>query len=241
MSMTRAAQRGSASARRPLVAAPVSPLGRLGSWSYRHRRLVAVAWLAGPRRCQRGGAARRVRVQGQPERRDQHPVTAGRRVPAAQLPEPGGRCRAGGVRDRGAGHLGRRPGPDHRHAGRAGRAAARGVGAQPVRGRARPRQVSPDGHIAYGVVRFDGSGDALPDAAIQRVITQAQRGGRPRFRRATRRGAGQKVEKPQFGKSEALGILAAVLILLLAFGSVIAMVLPIATAIAAVADLVRPA
>ncbi len=42
MSVTRADQRGSAG---PLVAAQVSPLGRLGSWSYRHRRLVAVAWV----------------------------------------------------------------------------------------------------------------------------------------------------------------------------------------------------
>jgi hypothetical protein len=45
----------------------------------------------------------------------------------------------------------------------------------------------------------------------------------------------EKIEKPQFGTSEALGILAAVLILLLAFGSVIAMLLPIATAVVAVA------
>jgi len=45
----------------------------------------------------------------------------------------------------------------------------------------------------------------------------------------------QKVEKPQFGKSEAAGILAAIVILLLAFGSVIAMVLPVVTAIVAVA------
>jgi uncharacterized membrane protein YdfJ with MMPL/SSD domain len=40
MSMTRADQRGSAPARRPLVTAQVSPLGRLGSWSYRNRRLA---------------------------------------------------------------------------------------------------------------------------------------------------------------------------------------------------------
>ena len=45
----------------------------------------------------------------------------------------------------------------------------------------------------------------------------------------------QKVEKPKFGTSEALGILAAIVILLLAFGSVIAMVLPVVTAIVAVA------
>ncbi|HEY6315318.1 MAG TPA: MMPL family transporter [Streptosporangiaceae bacterium] len=96
-------------------------------------------------------------------------------------------------------------------------------------------QVSPDGHIAYGLVRFDASGDALPDSAIKQVITQAQRAAAPGFAVQLGGTPVEKVEKPQFGNSEALGILAAVLILLLAFGSVIAMVLPIVTAIAAVA------
>jgi RND superfamily putative drug exporter len=45
MSMTRADQRGSTRTRRRMVPAQVSPLGRLSSWSYRHRRLVAVAWI----------------------------------------------------------------------------------------------------------------------------------------------------------------------------------------------------
>ena len=96
-------------------------------------------------------------------------------------------------------------------------------------------QVSPDGHIAYGVVRFDANGDALPDAAIRQVITQAQRAAGPGFAVQVGGAPVEKVEKPQFGNSEALGILAAVLILLLAFGSVIAMLLPIVTAIVAVA------
>jgi len=30
---------------RAMVPAPASLLGRLGSWSYRHRRLVAAGWL----------------------------------------------------------------------------------------------------------------------------------------------------------------------------------------------------
>jgi RND superfamily putative drug exporter len=30
---------------RPAMPTPVSPLGRLGSWSYRHRRMVAAVWL----------------------------------------------------------------------------------------------------------------------------------------------------------------------------------------------------
>ena len=45
MSVTRADQRGSARTLRPLVPAQASPLGRLGSWSYRNRRLVAIAWI----------------------------------------------------------------------------------------------------------------------------------------------------------------------------------------------------
>jgi RND superfamily putative drug exporter len=43
MSVTRADRRTPA---RPPQDAPASPLGRLGSWSYRHRRLVAAAWVA---------------------------------------------------------------------------------------------------------------------------------------------------------------------------------------------------
>jgi hypothetical protein len=50
----------------------------------------------------------------------------------------------------------------------------------------------------------------------------------------------EKTEKPQFGRSKALGILAADVILLLAFGSVMAMVLPIVTAVVA-GELVVPA
>jgi len=96
-------------------------------------------------------------------------------------------------------------------------------------------QVVPDGHIAYGLVRFDGRGDAIGDPAIQRVIARARRTAGPGFTVQLGGTPVQKVEKPQFGTSEALGTLAAVLILLLAFGSVIAMVLPVVTAIVAVA------
>jgi len=45
MSLTHAAQPGSAWTPGSLAAVPVSPLGKLGSWSYRHRRLVTIAWL----------------------------------------------------------------------------------------------------------------------------------------------------------------------------------------------------
>jgi len=97
------------------------------------------------------------------------------------------------------------------------------------------RQVNADGHLAYGIVQFDRSGDALPDAAIQRVIARARGAAGPGFTVQLGGAPIQKTENPAFGTSEAAGILAAVVILLLAFGSVIAMALPIVTAIAAVA------
>jgi len=67
------------------------------------------------------------------------------------------------------------------------------------------------------------------------VVTAARQVAGPGFDVQVGGAPVQKVEKPQFGTSEALGILAAVVILLLAFGSVIAMLLPIITAIVALA------
>ena len=64
-------------------------------------------------------------------------------------------------------------------------------------------QVSPDGHIAYGLVRFDASGDALPDAAIQNVITHGQRAAGPGFAVQVGGAPVEKVEKPQFGRPAA--------------------------------------
>ena len=98
-------------------------------------------------------------------------------------------------------------------------------------------QVSPDGHIAYGVVQFDGTPDAIPNSAINAVIHRAQAADRPGFAAQLAGTPIEKVENPAFGISEGLGLLAAIIILLLAFGSVIAMALPIATAVVAVASM----
>jgi len=236
MSVTRVDQRGPT---RPLVAAQVSPLGKLGAWSYRNRRLVAVAWvvvlvvislagrLAGSQfKDDLNGGTSTPSQQAAAFLQRNFPSQAG--DTAQVVFQTAGPVTAAAARDRITGTL-------------AGLARLPRVASvvSPFAGAAFPAgaagQLSPDGHIAYGVIRFDGSGDAIPDAAIQRVITQAQRAAGPGFAVQLGGAPVQKVEKPQFGKSEALGILAAVLILLLAFGSVIAMVLPIVTAIVAVA------
>jgi RND superfamily putative drug exporter len=96
-------------------------------------------------------------------------------------------------------------------------------------------QVSRSAHVAYGVVQFDRSTGRLPEASIQRVIDSAKAAARPGFDVELGGAPIVKVEKPDLGKSAVIGILAAVVILLVAFGSVIAMALPIVIAIVGVA------
>jgi RND superfamily putative drug exporter len=234
MSLTHAAQPGSAWTPGSQAAAPASPLGKLGSWSYRHRRLVAIAWvlvlvvvsaagrLAGSQfKDNLNGGTSTPSQQAAAFLQRDFPSQAG---DIAQVVfRTSGPITSAAARDQITGTLAglaRLP----RVASVLGPFAAGAVG-----------QVSPDGHVAYGLVRFDASGDAIPDAAVNQVISQAHRAAGPGFAVQLGGTPVEKVEKPQFGTSEALGILAAVLILLLAFGSVIAMVLPIVTAIVAVA------
>jgi RND superfamily putative drug exporter len=92
-------------------------------------------------------------------------------------------------------------------------------------------QVSARGHTAYATVQFAATTDNLPTAAVQRVVTTAQATSRPGFEVELGGAPISKAESASPGSSEAVGILAAIVILLLAFGSVIAMGLPIMTAL----------
>jgi putative drug exporter of the RND superfamily len=230
MSTTRAARQGPG----PLAATGGGLLGKLGSRSYQHRRLVAITWivalavislagrLAGPAfKYDLNGGTATPSQQAASFLQRHFPGQAGdvsQVVFATRMPvtSPPVKNEIAAVLD----GIARLPHVASVHSPFAPGAAV---------------QVSADGHIAYGLVRFDASGDALPDTAIQRVIGTAQRAERPGFAVQLGGAPVQKVEKPQFGKSEAVGILAAVLILLLAFGSLIAMLLPIISAIVAVA------
>jgi len=231
MTLPRAAARPDGRAALP---APMTPLGRLGGWSYRHRRLVAAVWLlilvlvsvagraAGSRFKDDLNAGSATQSQQAAAFLQTHfPGQAG---DVAQVVfQTQARVTSADVRSRITRTLGGLAGLPHV------------VSVLSPFGPAGAGQVSAGGHIAYGIVRFDGTGDAIPDGAIHRVITRAQAAAAPGFAVQLGGAPVQKVEKPQFGTSEALGILAAVVILLLAFGSVIAMLLPIVTAIVAVA------
>jgi RND superfamily putative drug exporter len=97
-------------------------------------------------------------------------------------------------------------------------------------------QISPrDPNIAFGIVQFDRITDNLPKPAVQTVVDRVQAAAHPGFQIELGGGPIGKVEQPKMGSSESYGILAAIIILLLAFGSVIAMGLPIVTALFGIA------
>ena len=94
--------------------------------------------------------------------------------------------------------------------------------------------IAPEGHTAFGTVQFDRRAIDLPKAAVLRVIDTARGAG----------GNGIQVElggttiqnaqrTDRQGASEGIALLAAIVILLLTFGSVVAMGLPIITALVA--------
>ncbi len=97
------------------------------------------------------------------------------------------------------------------------------------------RQISADGHIAYLQVDFDQQAGDLPSAAIKQVIRTAQSFAAPGYHVALGGQAISLVAGAAPGPAEGIGILAAIVIMLLAFGSVVAMGLPILTALFGIA------
>jgi RND superfamily putative drug exporter len=90
-------------------------------------------------------------------------------------------------------------------------------------------QISSNGHVAYLQLNFDRSTGTLPTGAINHVISTAQSFSAPGYKVALGGPAIDLVAGGKPGSSEGIGILAAIIIMLLAFGSVVAMGLPIIT------------
>lgn len=218
----------------PASAPPSGVLAHLGRWSYMNRRAVAVAWLlllvlltglghaAGSkfRNDLNGG-----HTESQREQTFLHHQFPGAAGDVAQVVF----VTSGPVTSRIV----------QARVGAALASIARLPHVESVRSPFEPAgagQVSPDQHVVYGVVQFDAQGDSLSNAAIDRVISvghtfagagfSVQFGGTPI----------QRAEKPKFGRSEAIGLLAAAIILLIAFSSVIAMAIPLVIAIVALAS-----
>ncbi len=96
-------------------------------------------------------------------------------------------------------------------------------------------QISTDGHIAYVQVVFDQQAGDLPQDAIKKVVSTAQSFAAHGYHVALGGQAISLVAGAKPGPSEGIGILAAIVIMLLAFGSVVAMGLPIITALFGIA------
>jgi RND superfamily putative drug exporter len=93
------------------------------------------------------------------------------------------------------------------------------------------RAVSRDGTIAFATVTFDEAANALPKAAVERVISTAQSARSASLDVALGGQAIEQAQQASLGFATVVGIAAAIIILLISFGSLGAMALPIATAL----------
>jgi len=96
------------------------------------------------------------------------------------------------------------------------------------------QQLSADGRTGFAVVRFDTTDASLPGSAATGVIDTALRYARPGLKVAVGGTPADNVVSAAPGSSEGIGITAAVIIMLLAFGSVVAMGLPLLVALTGV-------
>jgi putative drug exporter of the RND superfamily len=91
--------------------------------------------------------------------------------------------------------------------------------------------ISRDGTIGFATVTFDQRANALPKAAVDRVITAAQSVRSASLGVELGGQAVEQAQQPPLGFATVVGIAAAIVILLISFGSFSAMGLPIATAL----------
>jgi len=93
------------------------------------------------------------------------------------------------------------------------------------------RQLSADDRTGFVVVQFDTTSVNLPNSAALDVIHSAVGFARPGLQVAVGGGPADNVVSAAPGSSEGIGITAAIVIMLLAFGSVVAMGLPLLIAL----------
>jgi RND superfamily putative drug exporter len=94
------------------------------------------------------------------------------------------------------------------------------------------RAISADRRIAFATVLFDQKANLLPKSAPERVVRVAKAAAAPNLQVELGGFAIETTERAGFGISTAVGLAAAVVVLLLTFGSLAAMGLPILTALA---------
>lgn len=109
----------------------------------------------------------------------------------------------------------------------------KGVGGvtSPYAGTQGAAQVSGNGRIAYAQITFTEQANAVPKELVQNVVDTARQAERGGLQVELGGQAVQRVQEPPTGIAEIVGILAAAVVLFLAFGSLFAMLLPIGIAV----------
>jgi RND superfamily putative drug exporter len=97
-----------------------------------------------------------------------------------------------------------------------------------------PGRISDNGTIAYATVTFDQQAGDMPAATAQPLIDAAKQVDVPGLKVELSGPVVARALEPPMGSTEAVGLLAAIIILFIAFGSLLAMSLPIIAAIAGV-------
>ncbi|WP_424862060.1 MMPL family transporter [Streptomyces sp. MMS24-I29] len=95
-------------------------------------------------------------------------------------------------------------------------------------------QISPDGHTAYATVTFDRPSDEIPVHQAQALVDTAKAAEADHLRVELGGPAVALTEAPAIHFSEVIGVVVAAGVLFLAFGSLAASMLPIATALVSV-------
>ncbi|MFF7141106.1 MMPL family transporter [Streptomyces nodosus] len=108
-----------------------------------------------------------------------------------------------------------------------------GVGAvrSPYAGAGGAGQISGDGTIAYAQLTFTERANTVPKQLVQDVVDTARAAERPGLEVESGGQAISRIQQPPAGLSEMVGLAAAAIVLFLAFGSLFAMLLPIAVAV----------
>jgi RND superfamily putative drug exporter len=101
----------------------------------------------------------------------------------------------------------------------------------PYGGAGTGKAISANDKIAFATVVFDEKANLLPKSAAERVVHVAREAARPGLQVELGGQAIEATEQVGFGISTAVGLLAAIVVLVLTFGSLTAMGLPIVTAL----------
>jgi len=94
-----------------------------------------------------------------------------------------------------------------------------------------PGHVSRDGHIAYATVQFDIQGSSISSAETTALMNEATRASGNGVTFSLGGDVVDQAETPYGGPDNGIGVGAAMVVLLIAFGSLLAMGLPVATAL----------